>query len=298
MKIKKQESIISLNSLATKEILRITKKNCFGNIKKRHRNTKLIFALFEKESIYFQSILKKITVGTNIIVEIISPIKFRHYVKNDIQSLIYTLKELADGILYYGVCEKILSKIAFHTQKPIINLETKVFAPIQALAILHNVRKKIRKLKNKTLVYIGDANTNVCRELIIASQKLKYEMIIYTDRPSNVQKKLFNFKNSEKNPQVLEYGDSTKKKIDFLVIDSLESDKQRKNISNKISNSTKEFYLDKHIQSSIQKNLLSFEEGSMCIQQVVRNTEPYSNNIKETEISKILKVLLTKLLKK
>ncbi len=82
-----------------------------------------------------------------------------------------------DGIMARLYSHEHLLEMARHSSVPVINGLTDFLHPCQALADLYTIKKK-KGLKNVKLVYIGDANNNVCHSLMHCCHKLDVNMAV------------------------------------------------------------------------------------------------------------------------
>ena len=82
------------------------------------------------------------------------------------------LSGMFDAIEYRGFGQDIVEELALYANVPVINGLTNEYHPTQVLADLLTVREHFGSLKNKKLVYMGDAKYNMGNSLMIGCAKM------------------------------------------------------------------------------------------------------------------------------
>ncbi len=188
MKSLNSRNIITLGNLSKKEIcqiLELSKEIRKIKFKKRKLN---FLAIFESNSLYYESIIYQLANELNINIKFINENDFQEKYATDIPKISVTINKFYDGVFFHGENEKLLNEIAFYSEKVIYNLKTNIFEPFYTLAIVYKLYEKNTKLKRKKIAYIGDSNSRVCRELMIVCSKLAINLDVYT----NGQDAMFN----------------------------------------------------------------------------------------------------------
>jgi ornithine carbamoyltransferase len=91
-------------------------------------------------------------------------------VRESIKDVAKTLSRYLDGIVIRTFGHQIVLELAKYADIPIINGLCDLMHPCQALSDIFIINEKLGKLKNVTLVYVGDGN-NVCHSLMHAAAK-------------------------------------------------------------------------------------------------------------------------------
>lgn len=100
-------------------------------------------------------------------------------VRESIEDVAKTLSRYVDAIVLRTFEHKNVIEMSRYSDKPVINGLSDFSHPCQALADIYTIREKLRKLKGKTLAYVGDGN-NVCNSLLFASAKVGLNMNVGT----------------------------------------------------------------------------------------------------------------------
>ena len=96
-------------------------------------------------------------------------------VRESIKDVAKTLSRYIDGIVLRTFEHKNVVELANSADVPVINGLSDFSHPCQGLADIYTVREKLKNLKGKTLVYVGDGN-NVCNSLLFACAKVGMNM--------------------------------------------------------------------------------------------------------------------------
>lgn len=92
--------------------------------------------------------------------------------KESIADTARVLSGMYDAIEYRGYGQEIVEELAKYASVPVINGLTNEYHPTQILADLLTVREHFGALKNKKLVYMGDARYNMGNSLMIGCAKM------------------------------------------------------------------------------------------------------------------------------
>ncbi|KPK98625.1 MAG: ornithine carbamoyltransferase [Omnitrophica WOR_2 bacterium SM23_72] len=96
-------------------------------------------------------------------------------VRESIKDAAKTLSRYVDAIVLRTFEHKNILEMARYSDKPVINGLSDFAHPCQALADVYTVREKLKGLKGKTLVFVGDGN-NVCNSLLYACARAGLNM--------------------------------------------------------------------------------------------------------------------------
>ncbi|MFH0827279.1 MAG: ornithine carbamoyltransferase [Candidatus Omnitrophota bacterium] len=96
-------------------------------------------------------------------------------VRESIKDVAKTLSRYVDAIVLRTFEHKNILEMARYSDKPVINGLSDSAHPCQALADVYTVREKLKGLKGKTLVFVGDGN-NVCNSLLHACARAGLNM--------------------------------------------------------------------------------------------------------------------------
>ena len=100
--------------------------------------------------------------------------------KESIADTARVLGRIYDGIEYRGYGQEIVEELAKHAGVPVWNGLTNEYHPTQMLADLLTIREHFGALKNRKLVYMGDARYNMGNSLMIACAKMGMEFVACT----------------------------------------------------------------------------------------------------------------------
>lgn len=92
--------------------------------------------------------------------------------KETIADTARVLDKMFDGIEYRGFEQKIVDDLAYYSKVPVWNGLTNEFHPTQMLADVLTIKEEFGDLKNKKLVFCGDARNNVGNSLMVICSKL------------------------------------------------------------------------------------------------------------------------------
>ena len=105
----------------------------------------------------------------------LSPGEINLGVRESISDVARTLSRYVDGIVLRTFEHKTILDMAEAATVPVINGLSDFSHPCQALADVYTIKEKLKKIKGKTLAYIGDGN-NVCNSLLMISAKCGINM--------------------------------------------------------------------------------------------------------------------------
>jgi len=92
--------------------------------------------------------------------------------KESIADTARVLGRMYDGIEYRGYGQEIVEELALHAGVPVWNGLTNEFHPTQILADFLTIKEHFGTLKNKKLVYMGDARYNMGNSLMVGCAKM------------------------------------------------------------------------------------------------------------------------------
>ena len=92
--------------------------------------------------------------------------------KESIADTARVLGRMFDGIEYRGFGQEIVEELAKYAGVPVWNGLTNEFHPTQILADFLTIKEHFGTLKNKTLVYMGDARYNMGNSLMVGCAKI------------------------------------------------------------------------------------------------------------------------------
>ena len=105
----------------------------------------------------------------------LSPGEINLGVRESIHDVAKTLSRYVDGIVLRTFEHKTILDMAKDATVPVINGLSDFSHPCQALADVYTIKEKLKKLKGKTLSYVGDGN-NVCNSLLMICAKCGLNM--------------------------------------------------------------------------------------------------------------------------
>jgi len=105
----------------------------------------------------------------------LSPGEINLGVRESISDVAKTLSRYVDGIVLRTFEHKTILEMANAASVPVINGLSDFSHPCQALADVYTIKEKLKKLKGKTLAYVGDGN-NVCNSLLMICAKCGLNM--------------------------------------------------------------------------------------------------------------------------
>jgi ornithine carbamoyltransferase len=109
----------------------------------------------------------------------LSPGEINLGVRESIDDVAKTLSRYVDGIVLRTFEHKTILEMSQAATVPVINGLSDFSHPCQALADVYTIREKFRKLKGKTISYVGDGN-NVCNSLLMICAKTGLNMNVGT----------------------------------------------------------------------------------------------------------------------
>lgn len=111
----------------------------------------------------------------------LSPGEISLGVRESIKDVAKTLSRYIDGIVLRTFEHKNVIEMAKHAEVPVINGLSDFSHPCQVLADVYTIKEKLKKLKGKTLAYVGDGN-NVCNSLLYICAKVGLNMNVATPK--------------------------------------------------------------------------------------------------------------------
>ncbi|MDD5653838.1 MAG: ornithine carbamoyltransferase [Candidatus Omnitrophica bacterium] len=102
-------------------------------------------------------------------------------VRESIEDVAKTLSRYVDGIVLRTFAHKNVVDLAKFATVPVINGLSDFSHPCQGLADIYTIREKFKKIKGKTLAYVGDGN-NVAHSLLFAAAKSGMNMQVGTPK--------------------------------------------------------------------------------------------------------------------
>ncbi len=111
-------------------------------------------------------------------------------VRESIKDVAKTLSRYVDGIVLRTFEHKNALEMAKYSDKPVINGLSDFSHPCQALADIYTIREKLKNIKGRTLVYVGDGN-NVCNSLLYACAKIGLNMNVGSPKGYEPDKLVF-----------------------------------------------------------------------------------------------------------
>ncbi|MCX5711361.1 MAG: ornithine carbamoyltransferase [Candidatus Omnitrophica bacterium] len=188
-----KKDLISIKDLSSAQIENIF--SLTGQLKKNRLkfnkvlSGKTIALIFQKPSnrtrVSFQVGMYQL--GGNSIY--LSPSEINLGVRESISDVAKTLSRYVDGIVLRTFEHKTVVDMANAASIPVINGLSDFSHPCQALADVYTVKEKLKKLKGKTLVYVGDGN-NVCNSLLFACAKAGLNMNVGAPKGYQPDKKV------------------------------------------------------------------------------------------------------------
>ena len=92
--------------------------------------------------------------------------------KETIEDTARVLGRMFDCIQFRGFKQEMVEKLAEHSGVPVYNGLTDLYHPTQALADIMTLEEECGDLKNRKLVFVGDARNNVATSLMIICGKM------------------------------------------------------------------------------------------------------------------------------
>ena len=148
------------------------KKQKHMHIPHKYLDGKNIAILFEKDSTRTRCSFEVAAYDLGMHVTYLGPTGSQMGKKETIADTARVLAGMYDGIEYRGFGQEIVNDLAKYSKVPVWNGLTNEFHPTQMLADFMTVKEHFGNLKNKKLVYCGDARNNVANSLMVASAKL------------------------------------------------------------------------------------------------------------------------------
>ena len=102
--------------------------------------------------------------------------------KESIEDTARVLGRMYDGIEYRGFGQEIVEDLAKYAGVPVWNGLTNEYHPTQMLADMLTIREHFGDLKDRRLVYMGDARYNMGNSLMIACSKLGMHFVACTTK--------------------------------------------------------------------------------------------------------------------
>ena len=102
--------------------------------------------------------------------------------KESIEDTARVLGRMFDGIEYRGFGQEIVEDLAKYAGVPVWNGLTNEYHPTQMLADMLTIREHFGDLKDRRLVYMGDARYNMGNSLMVACSKLGMHFVACTTK--------------------------------------------------------------------------------------------------------------------
>lgn len=160
------EEINELLALAAD--LKLKKRN---HIPHRIHEGKNVALIFEKTSTRTRSSFEVAAADLGVHSVHLDPKNSQMGKKESIADTARVLSRMFDGIEYRGFGQEIVEELAHFADVPVWNGLTNEFHPTQVLADLLTVKEHFGELKNKKLVYMGDARYNMGNSLMVGCAK-------------------------------------------------------------------------------------------------------------------------------
>ncbi len=112
--------------------------------------------------------------------------------KESIADTARVLGRMFDGIEYRGYGQEIVEKLSEYAGVPVWNGLTNEFHPTQILADFMTIKEYFGDLKNRKLVYMGDARYNMGNSLMVGCAKMGMHFVACTSKKYFPEKNLVN----------------------------------------------------------------------------------------------------------
>lgn len=133
---------------------------------------KNIVLLFEKDSTRTRCAFEVAGADLGMSVTYLGPSGSQMGKKESIADTARVLGRMYDGIEYRGYAQKTVEDLAAYSGVPVWNGLTDAFHPTQILADFMTIREHFGDLKEKKLVYMGDARFNMGNSLMVGCAKM------------------------------------------------------------------------------------------------------------------------------
>ena len=162
-----EEEILYLIELAM-EFKRLKK------LGKRHDKLrgKNVVLLFEKDSTRTRCAFEVGAMDLGMGVTYLGPTGSQMGKKESIADTARVLARMYDGIEYRGFSQDIVEELAKYSSVPVWNGLTDAFHPTQMLADIMTMFEEFGEVKDRKLVFLGDARNNVANSLMVVCSKL------------------------------------------------------------------------------------------------------------------------------
>ncbi len=171
------EEINGLIDLAVK--LKAEKKQ---GIPHKHLEGKNIALIFEKTSTRTRCSFEVAAYDLGMHATYLSPDASQIGKKESIPDTARVLGRMFDGIEYRGFGQDIVEELAKYAGVPVWNGLTNEFHPTQILADFMTIKEHFGTLKDKRLVYMGDARYNMGNSLMVGCAKLGMHFVACAPR--------------------------------------------------------------------------------------------------------------------
>ncbi len=111
-------------------------------------------------------------------------------VRESVKDVAKTLSRYVDAIVLRTFEHRNVLEMAQYSDKPVINGLSDSSHPCQALTDVYTVKEKLKDLKGRTLVYVGDGN-NVCNSLLCTCARVGLSMKVASPSGYEPQDSLF-----------------------------------------------------------------------------------------------------------
>lgn len=247
------KNLISINDLTKKDIDLIFKTaDKLRNKNSHYLNQKTLAMVFEKPStrtrVSFDVAMTQL--GGSAID--LTKSKTQSSRGESIKDTAKVLSRYCNAIMARLFSHKNIVEMAKFSSTPVINGLTDLLHPCQALSDIYTI-KKIKGLRRTKLVYIGDANNNVCHSLMHACYKLGISMTIccpenYAPNKKIIESTKGKIKITSSIPEAL-------KKADVIYTDTWVSMGQESSANKKISE-LKKYQVNSKLMSLANKNAI------------------------------------------
>jgi ornithine carbamoyltransferase len=92
------------------------------------------------------------------------------------------LARYLDAIVIRALSHRTVDELADASSVPVVNGLTDLHHPCQALADLLTLRERLGSLAGRRLAWVGDADNNVCRSLIVAAAAMGMSVVVASPR--------------------------------------------------------------------------------------------------------------------
>ena len=133
---------------------------------------KNVVLLFEKDSTRTRCAFEVGAMDLGMGVTYLGPTGSQMGKKESIADTARVLARMYDGIEYRGFSQEIVEELAKYSSVPVWNGLTDEFHPTQMLADVMTMFEEFGEVKDRKLVFFGDARNNVANSLMVICSKL------------------------------------------------------------------------------------------------------------------------------